>query len=401
MIQADSLQNASQELRKGGEMILFLRVDSAQKHRPMTRPRVTEDHGRFGSMAERIFVFSSQIELCLRQLASLLTAGVPIMTALQAVGEQAPPILGKIYLRIAEKVRLGYSMKRSLEEDAACFGKVTIGLIGVGEANGTLDEMFRYSADLMERARRVRSQIVQAFTYPAIVMVVAMGVGYFLVAHVLPKIMDFVTRQSKNIEMPLPTRMLIRANDFLWTYGLYLMILPFFLTAAYFFARRNPVVCERIDRFWLYVPILGKAFREHANTMWCRTLGALIKSGVDVLIALDLVEEVLKNQHFTKQIRKVREIIKQGGSLSKGISSTTLAGLCPMCLSMISVSERSGSLDTALLHVADYSEEQLTRRVAMIGKFIEPAIFVIIGGVVGFIYFAFFLAMLAATHSAV
>jgi type II secretory pathway component PulF len=398
VIHADSLHLASIELRKQGGVILNIR------NLPADESANSFSRGKgelLRTSMERFFIFSGQIELCLRQLASLLKAGVPILEALSAVGEQAPPLLKKVYSRLAEKVRHGYSMRKSLQEDAACFGEVTIGLIGVGETNGTLDEMFRYSADLMERGRKVRGQIVQAFTYPAIVMVVAMGVGYFLVVHVLPKIIAFISKQSKTVELPMPTKILLWTNDFIWAYGFYLILLPIVLVTAYFLARKTPSICERLDYFLLYLPLLGKAYRDHSNTMWCRTLGALLRSGVGVLTAIELVEGVMSNQHYAAQFRKVHGMVKQGDSISKGIRNTTLAKFCPMALSMIAVSERSGSLDTSLLHAADYSEEQLSRRVTMLGKFIEPAIFIVIGGIVGFIYFAFFLAMLAATHSAV
>jgi type II secretory pathway component PulF len=370
-------------------------------HTVTSEDAVSDGQKRFDKILNSIFIFSGQIELCLRQFASLLHAGVPILDALTAVGEQAPPQLRKIYLRLAEKVRRGYSMKRSLQEEASCFGDITIGLIGVGEANGTLDEMFRYAADLMERGRRVRAQIVQAFMYPAIVMLVAAGVSYFLVVHVLPKIITFISKQAKSVELPLPTKLLLVANDFIWAYGFYLVAVPVVLFIVYLLARRNADICERLDYFCLFIPLLGKAYREHSNTMWCRTLGALLRSGVGLLVALELVEGVMSNKHYAYQIRKIHNMVKQGDAISKGIASTTLAKLCPMALAMIAVSERSGSLDESLLHVADYCEEQLTRRVAILGKFIEPAIFAFIGGIVGFIYFAFFLAMLAATKSAI
>lgn len=392
-LEAESRNAASQELRQGGAILLQLQPTNA------AASTSGKDSGAIAPW-QRFFISKSQIELSLRQLASLLKAGVPIMTSLEAVGTQSSPMLGKIYHNVAQKVRQGYSMKRSLQENAACFGNVTIGLIDVGEANGTLDEMFLYAANLMERGRKIKGQILQAFTYPGIVFLVAMGVSYFLVVHVLPKIMEFITKQAKNIEMPLPTRMLMATNDFLWAYGIYLMLLPILLVVLYIVARKNPEVCEKMDYAMLYIPLLGKAFREHSNTMWSQTLGALIKSGVDVLVALELVEGVLSNQHYARQIHQVREIVRQGGSLSKGIQATTLARFCPMCLSMVSVSERSGNVDTALLNVAEYCEEQLSRRVAILGKLVEPALFAFIGGIVGFIYFAFFLAMLATTHSA-
>ncbi|MDR2642142.1 MAG: type II secretion system F family protein [Planctomycetaceae bacterium] len=393
-ITADSLHVASVELRRQGGVIISLREVTSEE----TTNGITNN---LSKITEHLFIFSSQIELCLRQLSSLLRAGVPILDALLAVGGQASPQLRKIYLRLAEKVRRGYSMKRSLQEEASCFGDITIGLIGVGEANGTLDEMFRYAADLMERGRRVRSQIIQAFAYPAIVMLVAAGVSYFLVVHVLPKIITFISKQAKAIELPLPTKILLGANDFIWAYGIYVFSAPVIVIILFILMRRNAAMCERIDYFCLFIPLIGKAYREHSNTMLCRTLGALLKSGVGLLSALELVEGVMSNKHYAAQLHKIYNMVKQGDAVSKGIASTTLSKFCPMALAMVAVSERSGSLDESLLHVADYCEEQLTRRVAMLGKFIEPAIFVFIGGIVGFIYFAFFLAMLAATKSAI
>ncbi|MDR1289820.1 MAG: type II secretion system F family protein [Planctomycetaceae bacterium] len=393
-VNADSLHNASVELgRQGGTIIALREVTSDEISGGLAQ--------HIERLAERFLIFSGQIELCLRQLSSLLHAGVPILDALLAVGGQAAPRLRKVYFRLAEKVRRGYSMKRSLQEEASCFGDVTIGLIGVGEANGTLDEMFRYSADLMERGRRVRSQIVQAFTYPAIVMLVAAGISYFLVVHVLPKIIAFISKQSKSVELPLPTKALLVANDFIWAYGSYLVVIPILLVLLFIFMRRNAAMCERIDYFCLFIPLIGKAYREHSNTMWSRTLGALLKSGVGLLAAIELVEGVMGNKHYAAQLHKIYNMVKQGDAVSKGIANTTLAKFCPMVLAMVAVSEKSGSLDVSLLHVADYCEEQLTRRVALLGKFIEPVIFVFIGGIVGFIYFAFFLAMLAATKSAI
>jgi type IV pilus assembly protein PilC len=119
-----------------------------------------------------------------------------------------------------------------------------------------------------------------------------------------------------------------------------------------------------------------------------------------VLVALQLVEETIGNLHYAGQFRQMREVVRQGGSLGKGLRDSTLRRLCPIGLTMVSVSEESGGLDTSLLKVADYSEEQLSRRVGILGKLVEPAIFVVVGGMVGFVYFAFFMAMLTVTRSA-
>jgi type II secretory pathway component PulF len=406
ILEADSLQDATAQLRRLGGVVLQLRADTAKGRKPASgRSETKADDankpaGTLRAVVNRLFILRSQVELTLRQLGSLLSAGVPILTAIRAVTDQAPPLLSRVYGGIGEKVRRGYPLQRCVKEEASFFGDVTIALIAVGEANGTLERMLTYSADLMEKARRIRGQIVQAFTYPAIVVLVAFGIGYFLVAHVFPKIMTFIQKQGKQVELPLPTRLLIQINDFLEVYGLYVLATPPLLIAAYFLARRVPAIGERLDYFKLRLPLIGKAFREHANARWCQTLGSLLGSGVDVLVALQLVRDTVGNLHYAAQFEKVREVVRQGGSLAKGIRESTLSRLCPIGLTMVSVSEETGGLDVTLLKVADYSEEQLSRRVGILGKVVEPAIFVVVGGMVGFVYFAFFMAMLAVTRSA-
>lgn len=405
VIEAGSLQEASALLRRDGGVILQLRADTAAAAASASataRGASTagvEAAPAWRGLAHRVLIFRSQVELTLRQLSSLLGAGVPILTAIRAVADQAPGLLARVYAGIGEKVRRGYPLQRCLQEEASFFGDVTIALIAVGEANGTLERMLNYSADLMEKARRIRSQIVQAFTYPAIVVLIAFGIGYFLVAHVFPKIMTFIQKQGKTVQLPLPTRLLIQVNDFLEIYGLYVLATPPLLVAAYFLAHRVPAIGERLDYLKLRLPLIGKAFREHANARWCQTLGSLLGSGVDVLVALQLVQETVGNLHYAVQFDKVREVVRQGGSLAKGLRESTLSRLCPIGFTMVSVSEETGGLDVTLLKVADYSEEQLSRRVGILGKLVEPAIFVVVGGMVGFVYFAFFMAMLAVTRS--
>ena len=347
-----------------------------------------------------ISIRKSAVELSLKQLSSVLTAGVPILTALTAIGYQAPGALKKVYAKITMKVRQGYSLQKSFTEEAPFIGKVPLGLISVGEANGTLDEMLQYASELMERSRKIRGQIMQAFTYPAVVILGAMGVGYYIVAEVFPKIMKFILKQGSKAELPLPTRILVQVNDFLMVYGIYVLLTPVALIVLFIWAKKTENIGRKIDKMMLSMPILGKAFKDYSNAMWCRTLGALLKSGVDILSALDLVQETLSNKHYIVQFSKLKETIKQGGSLTSGIENTALKKLCPMSLTMVSISETAGGLDDSLIHVAQYSEEQLNRRVAFLSKMVEPAIFVVVGGMVGFIYFAFFMAMLTATKSA-
>ena len=395
-IEADSKQAAVNRLRNDGCAILDIRASTKN------RASGGETGGRptLDAIGKRVLISKGQVEIALRQLASLLHAGVPIMTALQSVEKQAPGALRGVFARIAAKVRQGNSLQRSLEEEAPFMGRVSLGLIGVGEANGTLDDMLTYSANLMEQTRKLRGQIVEAFAYPAIVVLGAMGVSYYMVAVVFPKIMTFIQKQGKNVPLPWPTRVLIRVSDFAMDYGLYVLAAPIVIAVVLLLARRVKRFGERIDENFLRIPLLGRAFRDHSNTMWCRTLGALLGNGIDAVTALTLIQQTMGNMFYALQFESMREIVRQGRSLTHGLGKTALHRLCPMASAMVSVSEESGGLDESLEHVARYSEEHLARRVALLSKMVEPAIFVVVGGIVGFVYFAFFMAMLSVTKSA-
>ncbi len=397
-LEEESLQAARTRLRNQGCIVTELRPVKADATGVPSNEN--EEISSFERLGSRILITKGQWELSMRQLASLLQAGVPILTAFSAVARQADPLLARVYGRVSTKLRQGHSMQQCLSEEAPSLGRVALGLIGVGEANGALDEMLDYAADLMEQARKVKGQIVQAFAYPLIVILGAMGVSYYMVSVVFPQIMTFIQKQGRNTVLPLPTRVLIRVNDFLEVWGLYLFACPFIIAIAFFLARKVHDIGKKLDYGVLHIPLLGKAFRDHANTMWCRTLAALLHSGVDIIAALELVESTMGNLHYAVQFKRMREIVRQGRSLTDGIKETNIHRLCPMALTMVSVSEESGGLDTSLFHVARYCEERLSRRVALLSKLVEPAIFVVVGGMVGFVYFAFFMAMLAVTKSA-
>ncbi len=395
-IEAESRQAAIKQLRGRGYAIMALQP-STEKKASGKKPKKT---GNARSMMAGLFVSNKQVEISLHQLASLLRAGVPIITAFNAISRQASKTLADIYERITLKVKQGNSLRRSMEEEAPFMGRVTLGLVGVGEANGTLDEMLSYAAELMEKARKVKGQIIQAFAYPAFVVLMAAGVSYYMVAVVFPKIMTFIQKQGSGVPLPAPTRILITVSDFLMEWGLVLMVTPVIIVAVLVMLRTVPRYGQRIDHALLRLPLLGLAFREHCNTMWCRTLGALLGSGIDVVSALALVSETMGNMYYVEQFRLMQEIIRQGRSLTHGITQTALHRLCPIAVTMVSVSEETGGLSESLLYVADFSEDRLTRRVALMGTLIEPAIFIFVGGIVGFVYFAFFLAMLSVTKSA-
>lgn len=391
LVEAENQAAAASQLRREGKLILELRPAPAGK---------TSGGARKAGLLSGVLVSKAGLELALRQLASLLKAGVPVLTALRSIAAHAPRSVGSPLERVAEAVRQGHSLSRAFTDYLPGAGKVTIGLLSVGEANGTVDQMAAYAADLLERSRRIRGQMTQAFAYPVVVMLVAMGVGYYMVNKVFPVIMKFLEKSRSSARLPLPTRLVIWLNDFLTDYGIFLLLGPMLAVVLLVVLRRSARTGEGVDRLSLRLPALGGAFIHHANTMWCLTLGALLRSGLDVVSAVELVERTMGNWHYAAQFARVRQLLRQGSSLGRSICATTLQKLAPMAYTMVSVSEDSGGLDESLMYVAAFSEEQLNRRVALLSKMVEPLIFVLVGGMVGLVYFGFFMAMMTASGAA-
>ncbi len=395
-LEADSENAALQRLRAQKVTVLDLRMASA----------AGEDDARNEELF-RLDIFqrwpirAQDLELILRQTGSLLHSGVPIITALTAIARTCPARAARALNLVSQEVRKGKPFSKALGSCMPGLDRVTLGLISVGEANGTLDEMCRYSANLMERARKLRAQMIETFTYPAIVILGAMGVGYYMVRHVFPVVMKFIEGSGRKAAvLPLPTRMVIALDGFLSTYGIFILLAPVVLAIVIMALRKYPRSGEIVDALALKIPLLGGAFCFHANTMWCRTLGSMLSGGLDVLAAVDLTQATMNNWVYALELGSIKDTIRNGRSLGDSIGASRLAQLNPMAHTMISVSEQGGRLAESLIEAAEFSQDQLNRRVELLSSIVEPAILLIVGGFVGLVYFGFFMAIYSATRSA-
>jgi len=346
-----------------------------------------------------LFVSKRGLEVALGQLAALLDAGVLAIDALAGVARQSPWLLRRALNRTAERIRSGSSFADALQSEAPWIGAIPVGLISVGEARGSLGAMLHQGADWMERRRSIRNRVMEALAYPAIVTVLALGVGYFLTTSVIPKIMEFITRNKGAAALPGSTQLLLDISAWINAYGLYVLGGICLLALALIAARRSPRTGPLVDRAALRLPLLGRVFASSANVIWCRTLGLLLASGINVIEALKLVQGVSANQYYQGEIARLRGKITRGSSISAAIKSTALARFCPLAGMMLGVGEGAGIADESLVKTAEYEEESLVRRVGLLARLIEPAVYVVIGGMVGLVYYSFFAAIQAMTQS--
>jgi type IV pilus assembly protein PilC len=332
----------------------------------------------------------------LAQIASLLKAGVPIMKALQLTARLSPCLIKRSLYCVANHLSGGVSLHMLMRREMPFLNDVTFNLIAVGEANGTLEDMFTYAAGLLEHRRKVKLELMQAMSYPAVVIIAAGGAMYFMMEKVIPKILKFLTARS--VPLPAITQNLIKSVDFLSTYGGWLAASPFIIAAAIYVLRRSEVFRRGMDRAVLHIPFFGKMAGSAANAMWSRTLGVLMHSGINLVQALQLTSETMGNQYLRQQFQWVRELTKQGHPLSTGVRVTAITHVCPLAEAMLRIGENTGLIDQNLSDLARFYQEDLQRRLALLGKLIEPALFVIVGGMVAFVYIGFFLGLMALSR---
>ena len=342
---------------------------------------------------QKVLVRGAEAERALEQIASLLEAGVPIMKALQLAARLSPHFVKRSLYCTANRLAGGGALHAIMREEMPYLGRVTLNLIAVGEANGTLQEMFGYAAGLMAQSRKVKTDLLQAMSYPLMVLLAASGAIWFLMEKVIPKILKFLT--ARNVPLPTITQNLINTVDFLEAYGGWLAGAPVALAIFIAVARRGEGFARGMDRVLLRVPFFGKILGSAANAMWSRTLGVLMHSGINVVQALRLTAETQGNRYLQQQFHWVEELTKQGHPLSTGARVTAVSKICPLAESMMRIGENTGLIDQNLAQVARFYQDDLERRLAILGKMIEPAMFVMVGGMVAFVYIGFFMGLMA------
>jgi len=326
-----------------------------------------------------------------------LEGDVAVVTALEATAELAKGDLCMALYEIADLVRGGLPLAKALRQTMPWIGDLFIGLVEVGEANGSLPQMFTYAANIMRQRRTIRNQIIRAMTYPVLVVIAGLGVGYYISTVAIPKIVSVMGDPEK---LPAITRSLLTTSSWLQANGLFVLLAPIAAIAVHVLLRRIPGVGLAIDRVALAVPIFGKVGRFSANALFNHTMAMLVRSGFSVVDALDLIRGTLANGWYRLQLARSRAKVMAGRMFSDSLNETALRKLTPLTPALVKVGENSGNMDEGLDYVGEYYGEALERRLDLLGKLIEPALIIVVGGMVAYVYIAFFMGMSAMSAAA-
>lgn len=333
---------------------------------------------------------SLDVELFMHQLAVMLRSGITLLAALRNCAEQARrPSMTRACNNIIQLIQQGSSLSDAMAKHR-CFGHLPVQLVRVGEQTGTLDAVLVRAAETLERRRLLRNQLLTALMYPTIVFVAAIGVAGFIVLHVIPKVRVFL--QSLGRPLPPLTQRLVDISDWIQRYlsGIAIGLLVL-IVLTYLLYRWHPTRLI-MDRWLLRVPIIGFLFRLAITVQFAHVLAVMLRSGVTLVEGLRTLETLFQNRHAAACVAAARASVLSGSGLAPALNVPGL--FMPMLSRMAAVGESAGTLDEMLGEVARFHEDQLQGTIRRFSTLIEPVIIVVVGGIVGFVYVAFYVALI-------
>ena len=336
-------------------------------------------------------ISAEDLAIATRQLAVLVHAGIPLVEALTALVEQVDKErLKRVLGDVKQRVNEGAALADALAAHPKVFGELYVNMIRAGEHSGALEVVLVRLADFTESQARLRSKILGTMAYPAAMMIIGTIVLGILFTVVIPR----VTKLFADTKATLPwmTRVLIAFTGFMADY--WWAVLAAIAGAIYGFLRwkRSPEGKARWHRFVLTVPVFGRLARIIAIGRFARTLSTLLKSGVPLLVAMDIVKNVVGNVRLAEVIEQARDAIREGESIAAPLKRS--GEFPPLVHHMISIGERSGALEEMLGNVASAYEDQVDTTVAALTSLLEPIMIVCMGGVVAFIVFSVLMPIL-------
>ena len=375
-VDAESKQAVTQQLKDRG--LIVLDIDSKSKSKDLNI-----------AFLQRVKL--RDLAIMTRQLSTMISSGMTILRALNVLEAQTQgKLLRETLVAVRKDVEAGLPLSDALERHPKVFGPLFVSMIRAGETGGMLEESLLRIADQLEKEDALRRQVRAAMVYPAVVVTFASAVMLALVAFIVPvfaKIFD-----EFDGELPALTKLTVGASGFLT--GRWYLCLGVFIGAVWAFLawKKSSWGGPQWDRFKLRVPLkIGDTVQKIALARWSRTFSALVSSGVPILSAIEITGKTAGNSMVERSMADVTESVKRGGTIAAPLRDVPV--FPAMVVDMIAVGEETGALDTMLSKVADFYETEVDAAVKAITSILEPAMIIVVGGMVGFIVISMYLPM--------
>jgi type IV pilus assembly protein PilC len=330
-----------------------------------------------------------------RQLATLIEAGIPLVQALNILEEQSENrYLGKVILSIRKDIEAGVSFPDALSKHPDVFSELFVNMAKAGEASGMLGEILQRLATYLEKNSSLIKKLRSGLVYPTIIVVMAILITTILLLKVVPTFKGIF--EMLGGKLPFPTLILISISDFFRRY--FFLFIVILIVGGFLF--KQYITTEKgrynFDKKKLQIPVLGLLFKKVAIARFSRTFSTLVKSGVDILNALEIVGKTSGNKIIEEAVYKCRQAIREGETIANPLLNSGV--FPPMVCRMISIGEKTGQLDNMLAKIADFYEEQVDATVAGLVSLIEPIVIVFLGIVIGGIVISLFMPIFKITE---
>jgi len=401
--------NQQKEIRAAGEKQITLNIAEAKGNKILLRQQA-------GSMeytgnvvvdsfkkVNEYFIDHSKVKLrdkatFYRLLAVMLNAGLPLVRSLNTLGVQSEksPRLAKVLFNLGRQIEAGKSLSESMAEYSDVFGDSETGVIRAGEASGQLNKTLKSLAEEIEKSASVAGKIKGALVYPAVIMLLLVTVIFLMMIMVVPQMTKLFTQTGA--ELPLPTQILIGLSDFCVNYW------PVIIggTAAAIFGisvwKKTRTGKYAWDYMKLKLPVFGPIFQKGALSKFARGFSNMMGSGVPIIKAIEIVSHSIGNEVYKKRLLLTAEDMKRGIPMAENLSESSL--FPKILVNMIEVGEQTAQLETVVLKVAEFYDEEIDNVVASLTKIMEPLILVVIGVTVGGLVAAIMLPIIQLTNIA-
>lgn len=351
--------------------------------------------------AKRQVIFSSgkvkldEIVIFSRQLATMVDSGIPLVQGLDILCEQIEkPHFKNVILKVRDDIETGSSLSDALSKHPAVFSPLYINMVKAGESSGALDDILDRLATYLEKVNMLQRKVKSSLIYPAVVVTMAVLITLVMLIKVIPTFKGIFAMLGGTL--PLPTRILILISDTIRQMFLYVasgVAVCVFALRRYIKTPQGKYVC---DTLMLRMPVLGQLFRKVAVAKFTRTLATLVKSGVPILMSLEIVGKTSGNSVIERAVDGVRTGIKEGENIAGPLAKS--GAFPPMVVRMINVGEETGQLEKMLSKIADFYDDQVDSAVSGLTSLIEPLIIAFLGIVIGGIVIAMFLPVFKLTE---
>jgi type IV pilus assembly protein PilC len=319
-----------------------------------------------------------------RQLATMVTAGLPLTEALSVLETQASPAMKPVISEILRQVEGGGNLADALEKHPQAFDQIYVALVRAGEAAGILDKILNRLAKNLEKERDFQSKVKGAMVYPAIIVTGMVIVALIMIIFVIPRLT--VLYEEFEAELPFITKALLSVSKFLssfWWLGISLFAGFLYLLRL---LSRSPGLKKRYDEIYFRLPILGNLRRQIMLTEFTRTLGLLVGAGILIVEALNIVQKSMGSPLYEEALGKAMKQVERGYPLATALAQTEI--FPPLLPQMVAVGEQTGKVDEVLGKISAYFEQEAATLVKGLTTALEPIILIVLGVGVGFLIVA-------------